>query len=229
MKQQTTSAIILHRINFGEADKILTVLTPENGKLKLIAKGVRKVKSKLAGSVELFSVSNIMYIKGANDIGILTSAKLQTFFGNIAQDYSRTVIGYELLKVANKSTKDAVEFDHYNLLLHSLVALNNTGVNPILVECWFMARQLKLLGHEVNTLTDIDNQKLTEKQKYNYDFKEMGFCNSNNGIYDSRQIKLLRLLTKEEVVKLNLISDLNKVLNLVEQLLKDVLRIYRVN
>lgn len=229
MKQQVTSAIVLNRINYGEADKILTILTPENGKIKLIAKGVRKVKSKLAGSVELFSVSNIIYIQGTKEIGTLISAKLQTFFSNITKDYSRTITGYELLKIANKSTKDAVDIDYYNLLLHSLVMLNNSEINPTLDGCWFMARQLKLLGHEINTLTDINNQKLIEKQNYNYDFKEMGFYYSKNGIYGSKHIKLLRLLLKEEVHKLNLISGLDKVLISVDRLLKDVLKLYRVN
>lgn len=57
-----TSGIVLNRINFGEADRILTVITPDQGKLSLIAKGVRKEKSKLAGGIELFSVSNISFI-----------------------------------------------------------------------------------------------------------------------------------------------------------------------
>ena len=57
MKQLVTEVIILARTDYGEADRILTVLSPEYGKLRLLAKGVRRVKSKLAGGIELFSVS----------------------------------------------------------------------------------------------------------------------------------------------------------------------------
>ncbi|MCA9348456.1 DNA repair protein RecO, partial [Candidatus Saccharibacteria bacterium] len=60
----TTRAIILRRINYGEADRILTMLTSDFGKIRLIAKGVRKQKSRMAGGLELFGVSEINFIKG---------------------------------------------------------------------------------------------------------------------------------------------------------------------
>ena len=60
----TTSAIILKRVDYGEADRILTLLTPDHGKLSLMAKGVRKIKSKLAGGIELFSISTITFAEG---------------------------------------------------------------------------------------------------------------------------------------------------------------------
>lgn len=47
--QQVTDAIILTRTDYGEADRIITLLTPGHGKLRLIAKGVRRIRSKLAG------------------------------------------------------------------------------------------------------------------------------------------------------------------------------------
>lgn len=48
-----TQAIVLRRTNYGESDRILNLLTPE-GKVSVIARGVRKEKSRLAGSIELF-------------------------------------------------------------------------------------------------------------------------------------------------------------------------------
>jgi DNA repair protein RecO (recombination protein O) len=73
MQQLQTRGIILSRTDFGEADRILTVLTPQQGKLRLMAKGVRKIKSKLAGGIELFSVSDITYIRGKGELGTLIS------------------------------------------------------------------------------------------------------------------------------------------------------------
>ena len=58
-----TKAIVLRRTNYGEADRILNFLT-EQGVIAAIAKGVRKEKSKLAGAVELFTVSDITHHKG---------------------------------------------------------------------------------------------------------------------------------------------------------------------
>jgi len=51
MKRINTHGIVLARTDFGEADRILTFLTPDNGKVKAIAKGVRKQKSKMAGGI----------------------------------------------------------------------------------------------------------------------------------------------------------------------------------
>jgi DNA repair protein RecO (recombination protein O) len=57
MKTIVTKGIVLTRTDYGEADRILHFLTPDQGKIAGIAKGVRKSKSKLAGGIELFSVS----------------------------------------------------------------------------------------------------------------------------------------------------------------------------
>lgn len=67
MNQIVTKGIVLSRTEFGEADRIITVLTTDHGKIRLIAKGVRRIKSKSAGGIELFSVSDITYIPGRRD------------------------------------------------------------------------------------------------------------------------------------------------------------------
>jgi DNA repair protein RecO (recombination protein O) len=85
MNQIITTAIILRRTDFGEADRILTLITPDHGKIRLMAKGVRRPKSKLAGGIELFSVSKISYIKGRSEIGTLVSAQLNTHYGTIVR------------------------------------------------------------------------------------------------------------------------------------------------
>ena len=229
MKKYVTSGIILTRINFRDADRIITILTPNYGKLKLIARGVRKIKSKIADSIELFSVSTFTIVQGKKEISILASSKLQTYFKNITEDYSRTMVGYEILKIINKSTREVVDSEYYELLLNSLTELNNTMTNSLLVKCWFMARQLKILGHEINTTTDIDNNKLKDKHKYNFDLTQMAFYESKNASYNANHIKLLRLLIKEDIQKLKLISNLNKELELIDGLLVSVLAQYKVN
>ena len=75
MQTLRTEAIILRRTNYGEADRILNVLTPEHGKVSAIAKGVRKAKSKLAGGLELFAVSDITILKGKSDMGTFEAAR----------------------------------------------------------------------------------------------------------------------------------------------------------
>src|SRR5688572_21914665 len=104
MNQTVTEAIVLSRTDYGEADRILTLLTPDHGKLRLIAKGVRRVKSKLAGGIELFSITSITYIKGRGDIGTLVSTRLAKYYDQIVKDLDRTMLGYDLIKQLNRVT-----------------------------------------------------------------------------------------------------------------------------
>lgn len=224
MNQTVTTGIILARFNYGEADRIITVITPDHGKLKLMARGVRKVKSKLAGGVELFSVSSLTFIRGKNDISMLVSSRLQTHFGNIVTDYSRTMAAYDVLKFLNKTTQDSCEDDYYHLLLHALMALNNKDIDPLLTKCWFMANLLKLLGNMPNLQADIAGAKLVIDKNYSFDYQEMTFYPQNGGAFSTSHIKALRLLFKSDPTKLHVISGLQPVLPNLENLLDDCLK-----
>ena len=71
-----TQAIVLRRTNYGEADRILNILTPQ-GKMAVMARGVRKEKSRLAGGIEMFCLSDIVVHQGRSEFAILTSAKMK--------------------------------------------------------------------------------------------------------------------------------------------------------
>ena len=86
MKQIATQAIMLKRMNYGEADRIVTVLTADNGRLSMLAKGVRKSKSKLAGGLELFCVTDINYIYGKSDLKTIISTRLKEHYRNIVSN-----------------------------------------------------------------------------------------------------------------------------------------------
>ncbi len=77
------NAIVLGRIDYAERDRIITVLSENNGKQRAIAKGVRSSKSKLAGGIELFAENQLMFIKGRGELLTVTSSRMQTYFKNI--------------------------------------------------------------------------------------------------------------------------------------------------
>lgn len=194
MKQLVTKGIILARTNYGEADRIITVLTPDQGKLRLIAKGVRKPKSKLAGGIELFSVSDITFIRGKSDISTLVSTRLDIHFGNIVKDIDRTMLGYELIKQLNKTTEDEPEKDYFDLLEKTFESLNNEHISSDLIDLWFLAQLLKLGGHTPNLQTDTTGNKLAVSQAYNFSFDDMAFVQAGGGRFSAEYIKVLRLL-----------------------------------
>jgi len=75
LKFVTTTAIILRQINFSDSDKIFSLLTPDLGRVSAIAKGVRKIKSRKAGHLDLGNVVKVSLAEGKN-IYILTQAEL---------------------------------------------------------------------------------------------------------------------------------------------------------
>ncbi len=193
MKQLVTQAIVLGRTDYGEADRILTLLTPQQGKLRLMAKGVRRVKSKLAGGIELFSISSVTYVSGRGEIGTLVSTRLHKYYSHIVKDLDRTMLGYELIKELNKITEDEPESAYFELLEAAFVALDDRAIALELIRFWFSAQLLRLGGHAPNLQTDTAGQKLLPDKTYGFDFDHMAFTLTDDGQFDANHIKLLRL------------------------------------
>lgn len=224
MNRIVTSAIVISRLNYGESDKIITVITPEHGKVRLMARGVRKVKSKLAGGIELFSVSNITFIQGRGDISTLVSTRLQTHFHHIVSDIDRTMASYDVLSFLNTSTQDSCDIDYYRLLLQTLTYLNDTDIPPNLTKCWFMLRLLQLLGHPPNVEKTIDKKVFEQHKQYRFIPEESSFIEDSNGSLSANHIKVLSLFAKDIPQRLQVISGLQKTLPQLEQLLSQLVK-----
>jgi DNA repair protein RecO (recombination protein O) len=95
-----TAAIVLRRTDFGEADRLLTVFTPERGKLKWIAKGARKPSSRKSGHVELFSYGQFLLAVG-RDLDIVTQAETMEPFLPLREDLLRTTYAYYVAELAD--------------------------------------------------------------------------------------------------------------------------------
>ena len=74
-----TEAVIIGKMKLGEADRILTLYTPHLGKLKAVAKGVRRPKSKLAGHLEVLTYSQVSLVHGRNLDTIIGSQTINCF------------------------------------------------------------------------------------------------------------------------------------------------------
>ena len=124
MNQFITTGIVIKRVNYGEADRIITFLTPKRGKLRVMAKGVRREKSKLAGGIELFSESDLTLIQGRGEIDTLISSRLKVHYGNIIGDLVRTNAGYDFLSIVDAVTEDNYEENYYSLVSMGFKFLN---------------------------------------------------------------------------------------------------------
>lgn len=213
MRPFSTPAIILRRTNYGEADRIISFVTPERGKLSAIAKGVRKPKSKLAGGLELFSLCEVTCVEGRGDLALVTSARIQQFFGNILKDYDRMQFGYEMIKQINRVTETVSEPEFYVLLRDSLAGLDDLSLDWRLVELTFRLQLQALLGHGVNLATERSGTKLQPDKLYHYDFSESVFYEDKTGKFGSEHIKLLRLAAVKSPIVLKQVAGTEQVID----------------
>ena len=84
-----SEAIVLKRVDFGEADRLLTLYSREKGKIKAIAKGARKPQSRKTGHVELFMRSDMFFAVG-RDLAIITQAEMVDGYAGLRGDLVRT-------------------------------------------------------------------------------------------------------------------------------------------
>ena len=202
MISSRTSAIILRRVNYGEADRILTLLTRDFGKQALIAKGVRKEKSKLAGGIELFSESDISFINGKGDIGTLVSTQLTRHFGNIHTDLDRMQIASDFLKRVNSVTEDDASSEYYDIVVDMMIAMNTPAVPPALVGAWATLRLLLTLGEVINVEHDSLGKQFSEEQMYRFSYEEGRFVADPHGTVGPSLIKFMRLLGSESPARI---------------------------
>lgn len=195
MRSYRTSAIVLRRTNYGEADRIIQLLTPNHGKVSAMARGVRREKSKLAGGIELFAVTDVTLSDGKGELAILTGARVVTFYRNILIDYDRLYFGYEVTKQISRAIDILDEPAFYELLAESFVYLDDQSIDLRLVRTWFWLQLAILLGTGLNLSTDNTGQKLQELLSYDFDIQDGVFIAKEKGRFTSQHVRLLRLLS----------------------------------
>lgn len=118
--------MVVRRHNFGEADRLLTLATP-GGKRRVIARGVRKTSSKLAGHIELFTHTTMLLAVGRN-LDIITQSVVRNSFAAMRTDLPRLSAAYYAAELYDKVMHEAAEdTDHqFAELVGAFTALNTT-------------------------------------------------------------------------------------------------------
>ena len=227
MKTTRTRAIVLRRTNFGEADRILQLLTPD-GRRSVMARGVRKEKSKLAGGIELFAVTDVVIGEGRGELGVLTSAKLIQFYRHIMEDYDRLQFGYTAVKLVGRASETVDEPEWYELLTEVFMGLDVKTLPMALVETWFYIRYAGLLGHDLNLQLDIDGNKLEPDARYRYDVGDQGLRRAENGEITGEHVKLLRLIATKSLQVLIQIGGLQEIIPACLQIAREHAAVERI-
>ncbi len=126
---ESSAAILLRKTKLTETSLILTWLTEEHGKLKTVAKGARRPKSRFAGVLDLFFECEIQFVRSRkSELHMLREAALREPFENLRFDYARmTLASYfvELMELATELEAPAPEL--FDLLRRALAHLNSAS------------------------------------------------------------------------------------------------------
>ncbi len=142
------TGVVLRRRDQGDADRVLTVFTPNQGKLDLIAKGIRKTTSRKAGHLELFTHVSLL-VAQARTWDIITEAVTIESFRHLRENLegiSRASYVGELVDVFGEASDDSAHL--WDLLLLALRELDLGESNPDLLLRWFELHLLSLAGFQ---------------------------------------------------------------------------------
>lgn len=148
MPTYTDEGIVLRRVDYAEADRILTVLTREHGKIGLIARGVRKAPGRMAPHTDLFARSHMQIARGRGELDVLTQAQR---VGPVppTTDARRIACAGLCAELADR----VLEGDHpleegiYELVADALEACADLGRDPRAAVAWFARRMIDRLGY----------------------------------------------------------------------------------
>ena len=146
MPTYITEGVVLRRIDYGEADRILTVLTRDRGKVGVIARGVRKPRSRLAAHTDLFSRSRLQLAQGRGELDVLAQAEtLQALPPAGARHAACAGICAELAdRVLESHHADS---EVYDLVIGALSDCHDQSRDPRAAMIWFARRMVDRLGY----------------------------------------------------------------------------------
>jgi DNA repair protein RecO (recombination protein O) len=144
-RRYTTEAIVLTRFDLGEADRVLTLITPAGGKLKAIAKGIRRPTSRLGGSLEPFAELTVALARGRT-FDVVTQVSVQHAWLRLRDSLESAATAWYLAELADRSLEERHAAEPLYALLRRAYELLDAGMAPGRVARWYEMHLLDELG-----------------------------------------------------------------------------------
>ena len=142
--QYRDRGVVLRTIKLGEADRIVTIITSGHGKVRAVAKGARRTRSKLAGHVEPLRHVDLQLYRGRGELDIVTGALTLDRWGSLRDDLDRLGTAMSLAEAVDQIVHDRGEDPvPYQMLVGALGRLDRGAAEMLLP-----AFLLRLLAHE---------------------------------------------------------------------------------
>lgn len=150
MNQIKAEGIVTKEVNFGEADKILTILTKEHGKITAFAAGVRRHRSKLIAGCAHLAFSEFTLIKTTKMYKVTGASPIEVFYP-LRENLDALCFATYFAELANELTEENVKsYDIIRLLLNSLYMVSEKKLSPYLAKTIFELRAMCIAGFAPN-------------------------------------------------------------------------------
>lgn len=139
-------AVVLRTHKLGEADRIVTMLSRQHGKIRAVAKGVRRTASRFGSRLEPFMVADVQLYEGRS-LDVITQAESIGAYGAlIADDYASYTAASAMVETADRLTDAEASLQQYLLLVGALRSLSRREHGPALTLDSYLLRALSLAG-----------------------------------------------------------------------------------
>ena len=218
--------IIIAENNMGDFDKMLTMLTPGNGKISCVAKGARRPKSSLLAGTQFLCFGEYVMFKGQEHYSINSCDTIEVFY-NLRTDLDKLEYAANITKIIQDvTTENENSYKILQLFLNTLYMLSESDMNPNFIISVFKLKLLCFLGFTPK----IDSCALCgSREKLNYfSIKDNGFkCEKCHGtdkgavhISESTYtaLKYIILAPAKRIFSFNLKNDSLKELELISKI-----------
>jgi DNA repair protein RecO (recombination protein O) len=140
--------VVLRAQKLGEADRIVTLLTRDHGRVRAVAKGVRRTTSRIGARLEPFGHVDIQFYQGRSLDGVTQVETIASFGATLVHDYARYTAGQAMLETAERLTPEEREpsVQQYLLLVAGLRALVSGEHDSGLILDAYLVRSLSVAG-----------------------------------------------------------------------------------
>ncbi|MHB8380323.1 MAG: DNA repair protein RecO [Acidimicrobiales bacterium] len=149
MNEVKDDAVVLRTYKSGEADRVVVLWTRHHGKLRVLAKGVRKTTSRMGGSLETLAYVTVDLVKTRGEFYVARHVQHRERLATLRSSYPRISAGYAVVEAVDAIPADGVPDEAiFDLLTRVLLTLDDESFDPSLVPASFYFRLLALDGSE---------------------------------------------------------------------------------
>ena len=219
--------IITKEVAYQESSKILTIFTKEYGMISVLSKGCRTLKSKLRSGSRVLSYGKFFIRYKKDGLSILTSIDIINPFTSIFSDIARISYASYMLELSNEVFRSSLENNIFDLLRDTLIKLNEGYDGEVLISI-LEVKYLSYLGVSLNVDSCVVCGNKTRIKTVSID--SGGFlcdnCYTNEKIYSSKMITLLRTFSYVDISKISKLEVSNETKCELDSFLEEYLEKY---